>query len=118
MQEVFLKVWQQPEVFAEYRGSLCGFLAVVARNRSIDRILGGRRFENIDDLQLANTVGMEDVAEREIDACKSALGMMETKAPDQRQAVKMAFFEGPSIQKSQSRPDSHWERSRHAYVPH
>ncbi len=87
MQEVFLKVWQQPEVFAEYRGSLCGFLAVVARNRSIDRILGGRRFENIDDLQLANTVGMGDVAEREMMLAK-VRSVMETKAPDQRQAVK------------------------------
>ncbi|MHB1855858.1 MAG: sigma-70 family RNA polymerase sigma factor [Acidobacteriaceae bacterium] len=93
MQEVFLKLWQQPEVFAEHRGSLCGWLAVVTRNRSIDRIRGGRRLENIDDLQLANTVDMGDVAEREMMLAK-VRSVMETMAADQRQAVEMAFFEG------------------------
>ncbi len=93
MQEVFLKVWQQPETFADHRGSLCGWLAVVTRNRAIDRIRGSRRFENVDDLQLANTVDMGSEADRNIMLGK-VRAVLETMLPDQRQAIEMAFFEG------------------------
>jgi RNA polymerase sigma-70 factor (ECF subfamily) len=93
MQEVFLKLWQQPETFADQRGSLCGWLAVVTRNRAIDRIRGSRRFENVDDLQLANTVDMGSEADRNmmLDKVRTVL---ETMPPDQRQPIEMAFFEG------------------------
>ena len=66
MQEVFLKLWQQPDSFADQRGSLCGWLAVVTRNRAIDRIRGSRQFENVDDLQLSNQVDLGADAERSI----------------------------------------------------
>ncbi|MEO6828348.1 MAG: sigma-70 family RNA polymerase sigma factor [Acidobacteriaceae bacterium] len=93
MQEVFLKIWQHPESFTDHRGSLCGWLAVVTRNRAIDRIRGGRQFENVDDLQLSNHFDLGAEAEREI-----MLGRVRTvlaKMPeDQRQAMEMAFFEG------------------------
>ncbi|MES2222204.1 MAG: sigma-70 family RNA polymerase sigma factor [Acidobacteriota bacterium] len=93
MQEVFLKVWQQPEAFADHRGSLCGWLAVVTRNRAIDRIRGSRRFENVDDLQLANTVDMGTEANRNMMVAKVRV-LLETMPPDQRRALEMAFFEG------------------------
>lgn len=93
MQEVFLKLWQQPDSFADHRGSLCGWLAVVTRNRAIDRIRGGRRFENVDDLQLSNNIDMGADAEREIMLGKVRV-VLETMPRDQRQAVELAFFEG------------------------
>jgi RNA polymerase sigma-70 factor (ECF subfamily) len=93
MQEVFLKLWQKPESFADQRGSLCGWLAVVARNRAIDRIRGGRRFENVDDMQLSNNFDLANSAERDILLAKVRV-VLETMPPDQRQAVEMAFFEG------------------------
>ena len=93
MQEVFLKLWQQPETFADHRGSLCGWLAVVTRNRAIDRIRGSRRFENVEDLQLANAVDMGTEAERNMMLGKVRV-VLETMTPDQRQAIEMAFFEG------------------------
>jgi RNA polymerase sigma-70 factor (ECF subfamily) len=93
MQEVFLKLWQQPETFADHRGSLCGWLAVVTRNRAIDRIRGTRRFENVDDLQLANTVEMGTEADRNIMVAKVRV-VLETMPPDQRRTIEMAFFEG------------------------
>jgi len=93
MQEVFLKLWQQPESFADHRGSLCGWLAVVTRNRAIDRIRSGRRFENVDDLQLSNNIDLGADAEREIMLGRVRV-VLATMPPDQRQAVEMAFFEG------------------------
>ena len=93
MQEVFLKLWQQPDSFADQRGSLCGWLAVVTRNRAIDRLRGSRRFENVEDLQLSNHVDIGADVEREI-MLKKVRMVMETMPADQRQAVEMAFFEG------------------------
>lgn len=93
MQEVFLKIWQQPESFADQRGSLCGWLAVVTRNRAIDRIRGTKQFDNVDDLQLSNNIDMGAEAEREL-MLEKVRTVLETMPPDQRQAVEMAFFEG------------------------
>lgn len=93
MQEVFLKLWQQPDSFADRRGSLCGWLAVVSRNRAIDRIRGRKRLENVDDLQLSNGLDLGTEAEREIMLEKVRTVMADIPV-DQRQAVEMAFFEG------------------------
>ncbi len=93
MQEVFLKLWQQPEVFAAHRGSLCGWLAVVTRNRAIDRIRGTRRFENVEDLQLANTTDMGTEADRNMMLAKVSK-VLEAMPLDQRQAIELAFFQG------------------------
>jgi len=93
MQEVFLKLWQQPDSFSGDRGSLCGWLTVVTRNRAIDRIRGSRQLENIDDLQLSNHVDLGADAEREI-LLEKTRGFLEAMPVDQRQAFEMAFFEG------------------------
>lgn len=37
-QEVFLKLWQRPELFDARRGSLTAFLCVMARSRALDRL--------------------------------------------------------------------------------
>lgn len=93
MQEVFLKLWQQPESFSDHRGSLCGWLAVVTRNRAIDRIRGSRRFENVDDLQLANSADMATEAARNVMMAKVRM-VLDSLSPDQRTTLEMAFFEG------------------------
>jgi len=93
MQEVFLKIWQQPDSFADQRGSLCGWLAVVTRNRAIDRVRGSRQFDNVDDLQLSNHFDLGAEAEREI-MLGRVWTVLETMPAEQRQAMEMAFFEG------------------------
>jgi RNA polymerase sigma-70 factor, ECF subfamily len=37
-QEVFLKLWQRPDLFDDKRGSLAAFLCVMARSRALDRL--------------------------------------------------------------------------------
>lgn len=93
MQEVFLKLWQQPDAYAERRGSLCGWLAVVTRNRAIDRIRANRPMENVDDLQLSNRVELSTEAEREI-LLKRVREILGTMPADQRLTMEMAYFEG------------------------
>ena len=93
MQEVFLKVWQQPDSFADQRGSLCGWLAVVTRNRAIDRIRSSRQFENVDDLQLSNHVDLGADAEREL-MIEKVRAVLQTMPGEQREAMELAFFEG------------------------
>src|SRR5215467_8098892 len=38
LQEIFMQIWRNPVGFIASRGSLGGWLAVVARNRSIDAL--------------------------------------------------------------------------------
>src|SRR5579875_3388520 len=38
LQEIFMQIWRSPAKFLPSRGSLGGWLAVVARNRSIDHL--------------------------------------------------------------------------------
>jgi RNA polymerase sigma-70 factor (ECF subfamily) len=93
MQEVFLKMWQQPDSFIERRGSLCGWLAVVTRNRAIDRLRGSRDFETVDDLPLANRLDSGTETEREL-LLEKVRAVLKTMPREQRQAMEMAFFEG------------------------
>src|ERR1700733_13295994 len=50
LQEVFMQIWRNPDGFAATRGSLGGWLAVVARNRSIDALRRKRPTEQVDDM--------------------------------------------------------------------
>lgn len=93
MQEVFLKLWQQPDSFTDHRGSLSGWLAVVTRNRAIDRIRGSRQFENVEDLQLSSRADLGEEAEREM-MVEKVRAVLQTMPHDQREAMELAFFEG------------------------
>ena len=53
LQEVFMQIWRNPSGFVATRGSLGGWLAVVARNRSIDALRRKRPSEQVDDMVLA-----------------------------------------------------------------
>src|SRR6202140_2094205 len=50
LQEVFMQIWRNPSGFVATRGSLGGWLAVVARNRSIDALRRKRPSEQVDDM--------------------------------------------------------------------
>src|SRR3979411_2367854 len=48
LQEVFMQIWRNPNGFIATRGSLGGWLAVVARNRSIDALRSKAPSERVD----------------------------------------------------------------------
>src|ERR1700761_2307247 len=54
VQEIFMQIWRNPEGFVATRGSLGGWLAVVARNRSIDALRRRRPTETVEEIALAS----------------------------------------------------------------
>lgn len=93
LQEVFLQLWRSPQLFDATRGSLPGWLAVIARNRAIDSLRKRRPETDITDVvvfvepDLAGRAELGRVAEK----IRGALGGMPSA---QRSALEMAFFDG------------------------
>jgi RNA polymerase sigma factor, sigma-70 family len=93
LQEVFMQIWRSPEGFIAVRGSLGGWLTVVARNRSIDALRRKRPSETIDDLSLASQYDLANEAERNT-MVERARGVMAKLPIEQRKTLEMAFFDG------------------------
>lgn len=93
LQEVFLGLWRRPESFISARGSLGGWLAVVARNRSIDALRRKRPSEQIEEVYLASPFNLADEAERNtiMQRVRAVVGRLPT---DQRKTLEMAYFDG------------------------
>src|ERR1700709_2823538 len=66
LQEIFMQVWRSPARFIATRGSLGGWLAVVTRNRSIDKLRRRRPTEQVEEMQLPSLCNLADEAERNL----------------------------------------------------
>ena len=93
LQEVFMQIWRNPNGFVATRGSLGGWLAVVARNRSIDALRRKRPSEQVDDMALASNYNLADEAERN-SLMEKARGVILLLPMEQRKTLEMAFFDG------------------------
>jgi RNA polymerase sigma-70 factor (ECF subfamily) len=93
LQEVFMQIWRNPDGFVATRGSLGGWLAVVARNRSIDALRRKPPTEQIDDMALASNYNLADEAERNslMEKARSVIVLLPV---EQRKTLEMAFFDG------------------------
>jgi len=93
LQEVFMQIWRNPDGFVATRGSLGGWLAVVARNRSIDALRRKRPTEQVDDLSLASNYNLANEAERNslMEKARTVILMLPM---EQRKTLEMAFFDG------------------------
>ena len=93
MQEIFMQIWRNPSSFVSTKGSLGGWLAVVARNRSIDMLRRKRPSEQVEEMNLASSCNLADEAERSIlmERARSAVKLLPT---EQRKTLEMAFFDG------------------------
>ena len=93
LQEVFMQLWRSPDVFDASRGSLRGWLAVIARNRAIDSLRKRPPETDITEVVVSVEPDLAGKAEwsRAAEKIRRALGGM--PAP-QRSALEMAFFEG------------------------
>ena len=93
LQEIFMQVWRNPGAFLETKGSLGGWLAVVARNRSIDTLRRRRPTDQVEEVNLASSFNLADEAERNnmMERARAAI----THLPaEQRKTLEMAFFDG------------------------
>jgi RNA polymerase sigma-70 factor (ECF subfamily) len=93
MQEVLMQIWRSPSGFASSRGSLAGWLAVVARNRSIDLLRRRRPTDSVDDVVLASSFNLADEAERSTLMERARIAMQQLPR-EQRKTLEMAFFDG------------------------
>jgi RNA polymerase sigma-70 factor, ECF subfamily len=93
LQEVFMQIWRNPNSFIATRGSLGGWLAVVARNRSIDALRRKRPSETVEDMALASNYDLADEAERN-SLMEKARGVIRQLPMEQRKTLEMAFFDG------------------------
>ncbi len=93
LQEIFMQVWRSPAKFVATRGSLGGWLAVVARNRSIDRLRRKRPTEQVEEMNLATPGNLADEAERNIMTERARVVILQLPY-EQRKTLEMAFFDG------------------------
>jgi RNA polymerase sigma-70 factor (ECF subfamily) len=93
LQDVFMQLWRNPGLFDSSRGSLGGWLAVIARNRAIDALRKRRPENDIEDVVISVETDLASEADRAraAEKVRTLLGSM--PAP-QRAALEMAYFEG------------------------
>jgi RNA polymerase sigma-70 factor, ECF subfamily len=93
LHDVFLQLWQQPEQFDSARGNLPSWMAVITRNRAIDRIR--RQRATVDPADVVLVSSMDVGSEAELSDFVSKVRDMVRKLPEgQRNALEMAFFDG------------------------
>jgi RNA polymerase sigma-70 factor (ECF subfamily) len=93
LQEVFMQIWRNPSSRTAARGSLGEWLAVVARNRSIDALRRRRPAVNLDDIALASPCNIADEALRGPLAERARTVILQLPR-EQRKTLEMAFFDG------------------------
>src|SRR6185436_368256 len=100
VQETFLRVWNRVQGFDAQKGSVGPWLLAVARNRAIDylRSAGGRErnaleFEETDHPALYTDMEHDIITSDTARRIKSAMASL---APNQRQVIELAYFEGLS----------------------
>lgn len=95
LQDIFYQVWRTAEKFDPQRGSLPGWLIVVARNRAISKLR--RRSTSGDDELNENAVAcpfnLESAASQN-QLLGRVRGAMENLPEGQREAIELAYFEG------------------------
>lgn len=99
VQDVFLRLWEQPERFDPGRGPLRSFLLVQTHGRAVDRLRqdGARRDRQVRDARLTARAGYtveDEVSDLAMAArVKDAVAALE---PGERQAIQLAYFAGHS----------------------
>ena len=102
MQEVLLQVWRQPGGFIAQRGSLGSWLAVVARNRSIDVIRRRSRLEPLDNVVVAEPKNFGRTVE-DNHLMTQVRAVVRNLPDDQQASLQMAYFDGLSHTEISSR---------------
>jgi RNA polymerase sigma-70 factor (ECF subfamily) len=95
LQEVFMQLWRNPDLFDSSRGSLGPWLAVIARNRAIDALRRRKPDSNLDDVIVSVNHDLSAAADRSraMYKIREVLGGM---PGPQRTVLELAYFEGLS----------------------
>jgi RNA polymerase sigma-70 factor (ECF subfamily) len=93
LHDIFLQLWRLPGKFDAARGNFSSWIAVVTRNRAIDRTRRERPRVDPEDVVLISPVDIESDAQRNSIAEK-VRNVLHEMPEAQRNAVEMAFFDG------------------------
>jgi RNA polymerase sigma-70 factor (ECF subfamily) len=97
VQEIFLRLWEQPDRFDQARGSLRSFLLMDAHGRCVDRIRSDtRRREREERGARAATVADYDLdlEAYDLDVAEQVRAVMATLSEVERRAIELAYFGG------------------------
>jgi RNA polymerase sigma-70 factor (ECF subfamily) len=93
LQEVFLRLWRNPNGFDAERGKLPAWLAVIARNRSIDYLRQRPPEDDIEDFTISSNIDLEDGFAR-MQAVERIRAIISELPREQRRSLEMVYFEG------------------------
>ena len=95
MQEIFFQLWNKPDAFVRGRGSLGGWLMVMARNRAIDKIRRRKPTDSPDDVVLESKTNLASETERNL-LMEKVRDVLKNLPLEQQTSLEMAYFEGLS----------------------
>lgn len=110
LQEVFTTIWHKAGQFDAARASAITWLAMIARNKCIDRLRSNANLRRTDGLEFAEQIadtgpGALETAEQLDDAQRLDVCMRELDG-DRRQLLHTAFFEGVTYEELASRSNT------------
>ena len=94
-QDVFLKLWQQPERWNPALGQLSSWLLTITRNAAIDRLRREARHQASDWPAEADDAGLSLAPDVAAGADGQLLrDLLQQRPPDQRELIELAFYRG------------------------
>jgi RNA polymerase sigma-70 factor (ECF subfamily) len=97
VQEVFLRLWDQPERFDPERGSLRAFLLAQAHGRAVDLLRADTSRRRREDLEARRVAEAGYDVEREVwdlAVAESVRGALTMLPSSEREAIELAYFGG------------------------
>lgn len=96
-QEVFARLWEQPERFDHARGSLRSYLLAIAHNRAVDHLRSSRARSSREARSAADVAGSGYDIERhawDLHVSDQVRRALVDLTDDQRRAIELAYFGG------------------------
>jgi len=95
LQDIFYQLWRRASQFDSARGSLPGWLTVIARNRAISRLRkhNPSQGDELNENAVVMPVNLDNlVAQREL--LGRVRGALDSLPKEQREALELAYFQG------------------------
>jgi RNA polymerase sigma-70 factor (ECF subfamily) len=97
VQEIFLRLWEQPDRFDQGRGSLRSFLLMDAHARCVDRIRADNRRREREERTVRATIAADydlGLEAYDLDIAEQVREAMATLSDAERRAIELAYFGG------------------------